>query len=92
MAPPPIAQLALIPSADAKVTPLEVLADFADATRGWGYLERTPFLPHFYSPSHHALSSRPRATSTSPHARLPTALSRASRPCPSPQRASVSRL
>jgi len=40
MAPNPIAQFALTPSADAKVTPLEVLADFADATRGWGYLER----------------------------------------------------
>jgi len=40
MAPNPIAQLALTPRDDAKVTPLEVLADFADATRGWGYLER----------------------------------------------------
>jgi hypothetical protein len=37
---PPIAQLALTPRDDAKVTPLEVLADFADATRGWVYLER----------------------------------------------------
>jgi hypothetical protein len=37
---PPIAQLALTPHEDAKVTPLEVLADFADATRGWVYLER----------------------------------------------------
>jgi len=36
----PIAQLALTPRDDAKVTPLEVLADFADATRGWVYLER----------------------------------------------------
>jgi hypothetical protein len=37
---PPIAQLVLTPEADAKVTPLEVLADFADATQGWVYLEQ----------------------------------------------------
>jgi hypothetical protein len=36
----PIAHIALIPEADAKLTPLEILADFADATRGWVYLER----------------------------------------------------
>jgi len=36
----PIAHLALTPSDDAKLTPLEGLADFADATQGWVYLER----------------------------------------------------
>ncbi len=36
----PIANLALTPASNAKLTPLEVLADFADATRGWVYLER----------------------------------------------------
>lgn len=36
----PIAHLALTPEENAKLTPLEVLADFADATRGWVYLER----------------------------------------------------
>ena len=36
----PIASLALTPATNAKLTPLEVLADFADATRGWVYLER----------------------------------------------------
>jgi hypothetical protein len=36
----PIAHLALHPDETAKLTPLEVLADFADATQGWGYLER----------------------------------------------------
>lgn len=36
----PIAHLALKATEDAKLTPLEVLADFADATRGWVYLER----------------------------------------------------
>ncbi len=36
----PIAHLALTSSENAKLTPLEVLADFADATQGWGYLER----------------------------------------------------
>jgi len=36
----PIAQLALHPDENAKLTPLEVLADFADATQGWVYLER----------------------------------------------------
>lgn len=36
----PIAHLALTPSENAKLTPLEVLADFADATQGWVYLER----------------------------------------------------
>lgn len=36
----PIAQLSLTPAENAKLTPLEVLADFADATRGWVYLER----------------------------------------------------
>jgi len=36
----PIANLALTPTSNAKLTPLEVLADFADATRGWVYLER----------------------------------------------------
>lgn len=36
----PIAQLALEPEENAKLTPLEILADFADATRGWVYLER----------------------------------------------------
>lgn len=36
----PIAHLALTPSENAKLTPLEILADFADATQGWGYLER----------------------------------------------------
>mgnify|MGYP006280952261 CR=1 FL=1 len=36
----PIAHLALSATKDAKLTPLEVLADFADATRGWVYLER----------------------------------------------------
>lgn len=36
----PIAHLSLTPDENAKLTPLEVLADFADATRGWVYLER----------------------------------------------------
>ena len=36
----PIAHLALTPSETAKLTSLEVLADFADATQGWVYLER----------------------------------------------------
>lgn len=36
----PIAHLSLTPAENAKLTPLEVLADFADATRGWVYLER----------------------------------------------------
>lgn len=36
----PIAHLALTPSEHATLTPLEVLADFADATQGWVYLER----------------------------------------------------
>jgi hypothetical protein len=36
----PIAHLALTPSDDAKLTPVEVLADFADATQGWVYMER----------------------------------------------------
>jgi hypothetical protein len=36
----PIAHLALTSSENAKLTPLEVLADFADATQGWVYLER----------------------------------------------------
>lgn len=36
----PIAQFSLTPDENAKLTPLEVLADFADATRGWVYLER----------------------------------------------------
>ena len=36
----PIAQLALTSSENAKLTPLEVLGDFADATQGWVYLER----------------------------------------------------
>lgn len=36
----PIAHLALTCDDNAKLTPLEVLADFADATRGWVYLER----------------------------------------------------
>jgi hypothetical protein len=36
----PIAHLALTSSEHAKLTPLEVLADFADATQGWVYLER----------------------------------------------------
>lgn len=40
MASPPIARLALTAEENAKLTPLEVLADFADATRGWIYLER----------------------------------------------------
>lgn len=40
MAANPIADLALIPEENAKLTPLEILADFADATRGWVYLER----------------------------------------------------
>jgi hypothetical protein len=40
MDPAPIAQLALTAEETAKLTPLEVLADFADATRGWVYLER----------------------------------------------------
>jgi hypothetical protein len=36
----PIAHLSLHPDENAKLTPLEVLADFADATRGWVYMER----------------------------------------------------
>lgn len=36
----PIAHLSLSPDENAKLTPLEVLADFADATQGWVYLER----------------------------------------------------
>jgi hypothetical protein len=36
----PIAHLALSSDENAKLTPLEVLADFADATQGWVYLER----------------------------------------------------
>jgi hypothetical protein len=36
----PIAHLVLTPEENAKLTPLEILADFADATRGWVYLER----------------------------------------------------
>jgi hypothetical protein len=36
----PIAALTLRPDAHGKLTPLEVLADFADATQGWVYLER----------------------------------------------------
>jgi hypothetical protein len=40
MDPDPIAQLALTADESAKLTPLEVLADFADATQGWVYLER----------------------------------------------------
>lgn len=36
----PIAHLALTPEENAKLTPLEILADFADATQGWVYLER----------------------------------------------------
>lgn len=36
----PIAFLSLSPGENAKLTPLEVLADFADATQGWVYLER----------------------------------------------------
>jgi len=34
----PISRLTLTSSSDAKVTPLEVLSDFADATNGWIYL------------------------------------------------------
>ena len=40
MDPAPIAQLVLTPEENAKLTPLEILADFADATRGWVYMER----------------------------------------------------
>lgn len=36
----PIAHFSLRPDENAKLTPLEVLADFADATRGWVYMER----------------------------------------------------
>jgi hypothetical protein len=36
----PIAHIALAAEDGAPLTPLEVLADFADATRGWVYLER----------------------------------------------------
>ena len=36
----PVAHLALSPTENAKLTPLEMLADFADATRGWVYMER----------------------------------------------------
>ena len=36
----PIAYLSLHPDENAKLTPLEVLADFADATQGWVYMER----------------------------------------------------
>lgn len=34
-----VVRLALHPEENAKVTPLEVLRDFADATTEWGYLE-----------------------------------------------------
>lgn len=34
-----VVRLALHPEEHAKVTPLEVLQDFADATPGWSYLE-----------------------------------------------------
>ncbi|MFB6232093.1 MAG: hypothetical protein ABEL04_13160 [Salinibacter sp.] len=34
-----VVRLVLRPDEDAKVTPLEVLRDFADATTGWVYLE-----------------------------------------------------
>lgn len=34
-----IVHLAVTPEADAKITPLELLEDFADASRGWHYLE-----------------------------------------------------
>lgn len=34
-----VVRLALHPGEHAKVTPLEVLRDFADATAGWSYLE-----------------------------------------------------
>lgn len=34
-----IVRIALSPAENAKVTPLEVLKDFADATRNWVYLE-----------------------------------------------------
>lgn len=37
----PIAHLALTPVENSKLTPLEILADFADATRGWVYQERS---------------------------------------------------
>lgn len=37
-APSPISRLTLTSPSDAKVTPLEVLSDFADATTGWTYL------------------------------------------------------
>jgi len=40
MASDPIVHLALPPEDNAKLTPLEILADFADATQGWIYLER----------------------------------------------------
>lgn len=40
MDPDPIAQIALTSEENAKLTPLEILADFADATHGWVYLER----------------------------------------------------
>ncbi|MFB6249312.1 MAG: hypothetical protein ABEL97_12160 [Salinibacter sp.] len=40
MDPDPIAQLTLTAEENAKLTPLEVLADFADATQGWVYLEQ----------------------------------------------------
>jgi len=36
----PIAHLTLRSDENAKLTPLEVLADFADATQGWVYMER----------------------------------------------------
>ena len=36
----PIAQIALTSDENAKLTPLEILGDFADATHGWVYLER----------------------------------------------------
>jgi hypothetical protein len=39
MTPDPIAQLTLTAEENAKLTPLEVLADFADATQGWVYLD-----------------------------------------------------
>ena len=36
----PIAQIALTSRENAKLTPLEVLGDFADSTQGWVYLEQ----------------------------------------------------
>lgn len=34
-----VVHLAITPDEDAKLTPLELLEDFADASRGWYYLE-----------------------------------------------------